>query len=476
MKSLPTHRTIDAIKILKSRFITSKEKICFTSLDDRNFSYGSYWHNAHQLAERLKAEGLKPGDVIAFILPNDISIPCCYLACAIGGFVACPIVDVLHSTMRCSLLKAIQPTLIIEELPVLDETLPPLDNVDFHISIDQDSPFIIFFTSGTTGEPKAIFQCLRGVIGSAKTFGHLTGLSEETRLYHILPMAYMAGFQNSMLAPFVAGGTIIEGPLFSPSVALDFWERPLRHKVNTLSIIPPIASALIRFTRSQEIIETVSSQIVQVQCTSAPIPDVLRKQFKYKFSMPLQDCYGITELGGPLTFQNEADSNSDYHFNLPIPEAEISLRGESSQKHLWVRSPYAMMGYFINGELIRPFDEDGFIDTGDLAIQVDGKLQITGREKDIIIRGGVNVHPARIESVLLEMDGVDEVAVVGKSHPFWGEQIVVCIVGNDSKPDLKEEVIKYCKESFAVHECPDQVRLLDQLPRNFIGKIQKNKL
>ena len=146
------------------------------------------------------------------------------------------------------------------------------------------------------------------------------------------------------------------------------------------------------------------------------------------------------------------------------------------RQELWIRSPFAMLGYMEGGGFERPFDDSGYMDTGDLAVMEAGRVAITGRKKDIIIRGGVNVSPVRIESVLSLMPELEEVAVIGMPHPFWGEQIVACIVPAGQVDRLEEKVHHFARERLGPAERPDVVRVVERLPRSFIGKILKNQL
>lgn len=434
----------NAVKIITDRFEKSGERIWYTSIDDYDFTYNDFWANAEKLAEKWAEEGLRKNDVIAFVLPNSFAVPCCYLACAIGGFVACPVVETLPESGIKELLDYVKPALLIRETPDICRNIG--ESVQsYDLEVDQDAPFLIMFTSGATGTPKAICHSFRSVVNSARAFAHLTNMSEKTRLYHILPMTYMAGFLNTMLSPLVAGASIVEGALFSPVSAMNFWTRPLKQKVNTLSIIPTAASALCRLTRDAETINNVRSSIEQIQCTSAPIPMALRQRFKKMFSLPLQDCYGITELGGPLTFQDFEDADDCGESSVPVPEIDISLR---SQSELWIRSPFSMLGYLEDGKLTRPFDGDGFMNTGDLALVKNGKIKITGRVKDIIIRGGINVSPSKLESVLSLMPDVDDVAVIGHEHDFWGEEIVACVIAVDKGQEMEQRFLNFAEKTW----------------------------
>lgn len=464
-----------AAEILAGRIEVSGDMPFITGLDGRAWSYADYWSKARGLAAAWREMGAEPGDVIAFRMANDVLLPCCYLSCAVGGFVACPIADNLHAELVDHVIRTVRPRLVIERIPEADAV------AGFgEIGGDASAPFVIMFTSGSTGLPKPICHSLDNVVGSAAAFARLTNMSADSRFYHILPMAYMAGFLNGMLAPFTAGGHIVAGPLFSPESALDFWRRPLAAGVNTLQLTPTIAAAVTRMTRGTEVVQQVRERIVQVQCTSAPIALDIRHKFMDKFGVPLQDCYGITELGGPLTFQDAADAADFNDFTRPAEAIELQVRRNEDRDELWIRSPFAMLGYPEDDGFVRPFDASGFMDTGDLASLVQGRMAITGRKKDIIIRGGVNVSPVRVESVLSLMPEVGEVAVIGAPHPFWGEQIVACVVPEGDAGNLGEKLVEkvqaFARQHLGPAERPDTIRVMEKLPRSFIGKILKNEL
>lgn len=454
---------------LARRFEDSWHDPAFETLEGKHLCYGDLWTTATWLSDSWKDADIVPGDIVAFRLENSWRIPCIYLACAIGGFVACPIVPSLKKSTMQENLADIKPALLIETLDLdvtyaNDRTLQ-----DTPADIDEMAPFLIMFSSGSTGKNKAICHCLKAVCGSASAFASLSGFNQQTRLYHALPMTYMAGFLNTMLAIFMCGGKIIEGPQFQMSAIADFWRHPLASDANVLSLIPPLAAAVCRLTRNQDTVRQVSQQFTQVQCTSASIQLDLRRRFLDKFELPLKDCYGMTELGGALTLQSDDDAKALANCSVPMPELDIRI---DDHQCLYIRSPFRMLGYLVDGELLSPFDDDGFLDTGDLATFDNGKLEITGRVKDIIIRGGINTSPARIESAISQFEGVDEVSVVGIPHSFWGEEIIACVIG-DAPTD---KILEYCRQILDTHEQPNRIITMDAFPRSFIGKILKADL
>lgn len=456
----------DSSELLLRKFTEHWQSIALTTVDGDDLSYGDLWCTASALAETWRDGGVQSGDIIAFKLPNSYRIPCIYLACAIGGQIACPIVPTLSDETASENLETVKPKRLITELDLPIVKAPALPEV---ASVDSKRPYLIMFSSGSTGRSKAICHSLEAVCGSANAFARRSGFNEETRLYHVLPMTYMAGFLNTLLSVLISGGRIIEGPQFAMANVADFWRFPMQSDANVLSLIPPLAATLCRLTRNPETIARVSTQFQQVQCTSQPIQTELRRRFLKKFSVPLQDCYGMTELGGALSLQSREDAEALNDDTILIEGPEVQIRGDGA---LWIRSPYSMLGYLRAGELEDIRDDQGFIDTGDLA-EFDGeRLTITGRVKDIIIRGGVNTSPARIESLISQAPGVSEVAVVGLPHDYWGEQIIACIVGDASETDL----LDYCRKVLDAHEVPDQIRIMDSLPRSFIGKVLKTDL
>ncbi len=465
----PNHQvTADPLTLhpLANRFKMSWHDPAFSTLDGRAITYGELWTTARFQAKNWRDEGLKAGDIVAFRLENSYRLPCLYLACAMANLIACPVVPTLAERTVQQNLDDLRPARFIDG--EIDLPIQPADQ-NASMQLDGRLPFLIMFSSGSTGKNKAICHNLNSVTGSADAFGRLSDFSSKTRLYHVLPMTYMAGFLNAMFAVFTQGGQVIEGPQFRMTSVADFWRHALSTNANALSLIPPIAAAACRLTRNQAVIDRVASQFSTAQCTSQSIPMDLRRRFFDKFSLPLQDCYGMTELGGALSLQSTADALGLNNRTHPMPEITLEIRDEGQ---LWVKSPFSMMGYLIDGELQRIDDERGFIDTGDLAVMTEGTLEITGRIKDIIIRGGINTSPAHIESVMSQINGVEEVAIVGRPHAFWGEEIVACLIGDAGEA----EIMAFCREHLAQHETPDRLVYMDSFPRSFIGKLLKREL
>jgi acyl-CoA synthetase (AMP-forming)/AMP-acid ligase II len=205
----------------------------------------------------------------------------------------------------------------------------------------------------------------------------------------------------------------------------------------------------------------------------------VRQQFLETFERPLQDCYGLTELGGPLTSQTPADARIEENVGYPVAGLDLKLvPSPYGDDELWIRSPFAMQGYLTESGLESPFDEAGFMATGDLARIESGKPHITGRSKDTIVRGGINVAPIMVENHLGRIEGVEEVAVVGVPDDFWGETIVACVIpAPETDPQgLKERIFSYAGKTLDTNLRPDRVVTMESFPRASTGKVQKHSL
>lgn len=162
-------------------------------------SYGALWANSQELAARWRREGLRAGNVVALSFPNHVGYFVSYLACAIGGFLACPIPDSHHPAVKRKLVAAAAPSLVVTEPPAIDPARSAIPDAD--ALAGPNRPLLLPFSSGSTGDPKPIALGLRGVLGAAESFGRLTELGEDTVLYHVRSSAGNASAGHDHAAP-----------------------------------------------------------------------------------------------------------------------------------------------------------------------------------------------------------------------------------------------------------------------------------
>ena len=463
----------------QNRFKENLNKTLLSTIDYGNLTYGQVWSNAEHICKIWKKTGAKSGDCIAFILNNNPSLLVSYIACAIGGFVANPINPTLNIKIIDSIIKLTKPKITLRNPPQLNKNINIVKENEIKITTNPDSSFFILSTSGTTGEPKGICHSLSSIMGSARDFAALSFMNKKTFMYHVLPMYYMAGFLNTFFAPILAGGRVIEGPQFSQSTMFGFWDHCIEKQANTLCLTPTIVSSLCYMARDKEKAKKNASGLISIHSTAGVLHKGIRQRFYKLFGKPLQDCYGLTELGGPLTIQTSVDSLTEHNSGRPMPSLTFSFRKNlTGDVEMWLKSPNIMKGYVSKDGMDLPIDDKGFMPTGDIAELKDGNLSITGRVKDVIIKGSENIYPFIIENEISPLDGVREVAVVGAVHEFWGEMIVGCIIPEQNIHHLVliKKLQKYCLQNLPASHQPDKWIFFKDFPRTVTGKIKKRLL
>jgi long-chain acyl-CoA synthetase len=443
--------------------------------DERAFSYGELHCQAAGMAVWLAAQGCRPGDSVALRLTNGWPFSVAYLACLLGRYRIIPVNPELNLADQQYILERTQPRIVLDDPGLLAGIRPQASDKPM-FDYPEDTVAAIFFTSGTTGRPKGVCHTLDSLVGNVVAFNRNQGLDSDTRLYHVLPMAYMAGFLNTLLSPWLAGGTVLLGPRFRPAHILQFWQRPLAWRANAIWLTPTLAAMLARMSRDGDIARQVGASLRLVFCGTAPLPEATRRAFHAAFGCALQESYGMSEVL-LVAAQTRAEAETGSGVGCLLPGVTTSLRvvPELHAEELVIHSPWALKNYLTEQGEASPLLADGGMPSGDLGAVNNASLRITGRLKDLIIRGGLNVSPAALEDVLLSEAGVAEAAVIGLPHDFWGEIIVAALVaeaGRDTAT-LQATLQARCQAELGEGMRADRYVWLAALPRASTGKIQK---
>jgi acyl-CoA synthetase (AMP-forming)/AMP-acid ligase II len=444
--------------------------------DHQTINYKELYELSSAIKDHLAFKGAQQGDTVALHLPNGLALAASYLTCIMGNYRFVPIsIDYTESTKQFILKQTSVKIILSDEDELLK--LKPNKVITPRFALKSNAVSSIFFTSGTTGQPKGVCHSLNSLVRNVLAFNQALGLDDTIRLYHCLPMTYMAGFLNSLLSPWIAGGTVLVGPRFSSREALDFWARPLKWKANTLWLTPTIASLLVRLNRNHQIASEVSSKIKTVFCGTAPLQDSIRTAFFETFGCQLQESYGMSEVLLVST-QTKEEATTKKNSGQLLPDIKITYRNVEgiNESEIIIHTPYVANGYVLENK-IEPLDiYNGGIKSGDLGVVHSGGLSITGRIKDIIIRGGINISPVAVENILLQIPEIVEVAVIAEPHSFWGESITACIVADNKSSELEYKIQEYCVNNLNEGMRPDRYIYMEKLPRSSTGKVQKQLL
>lgn len=343
-------------------------------------------------------------------------------------------------------------------------------------------PVQIQYTSGTTGFPKGALLHHHGLIQNGVDAMARGGMNQGDVFVHHMPLFHTTGCAILVLGGLATGCTMLLAPAFEPGMIVSVMER---EKTRFVLGVPTMIVAMLEEVRRSG--RDVSS-VRHIMCGGAMVPPPLCRAAKDVFGASIQIVYGQTETSPVLTQAWSDDSLEDLTETIgqPVKHTEISIQDPHSgailpigeQGEICARGYSVMLGYNDNPEATAAtIDKDGWLHTGDLGrMDARGYLKITGRVKEMIIRGGENLFPAEIENAMLEHDAISEIAVVGVPDEKWGEQ-VACFFRTAEPTQLTAAELKaFVRERLSPQKTPAYWVQVEDWPLTGSGKIRKFKL
>ena len=463
---------------LESTFERNASQRFLIAADGTETTYAQLLDQSRGIARNLIARGLKPGNRLMIQVENSGHLLALYLGCALSGMVACPVDPQLPPRRAATLKTRMAPALLIDDGELAKLLAAPAQPDAVLPELSDDADFLIVYSSGSTGEPKGIVHSLRSMTESALSFAALSGLNADSVVYHHFPMFYMAGIFNQFFCPLVAGGAIVIGPRFSKLQMLRFWEVPMRLGVNCLTLTPTMALSLAQLYRRDGQLLDHLSKYQAVVATGGPLYRSIAERFFDPFKVPLRGCYGVTEVGGSITFQSWEDALAFESTGSFDPGIEVIGGSQDKPAEVLVKTPFMAVAYLINGERTQVCDDKGYFHTGDLGYVSDGLLYFVGREHDLIKKGGEFVSTQLVEDLALRNAQVTDVAVVGAEDEYWGARLVLFYVpaANAAEPEVLAEFDRLFADGLRPIERPDKIIPVPWMPKSSIGKILKREL
>ena len=475
----------------------------------RSITYGQLAKSTGAIAANLTKAGLREGDRLAIYLPNGVdSIEACFAGLRAGAVIVPISYDAAEGEISYRLADAdcsaivttaerkelvakisrvanIAPTAIyagdsagqagtaMSDLAE-DTDTKPLDPED----IDRSS--FIIYTSGTTGRAKGVLLSLRGMLWiAASCWSPICELSSKDVLLSPLPLFHSYGLNLSVLSVLAVGATEHLMERFSPQLALDLMQSG---KFTIFPGVPTMFHYLLHRAR-----ETNVERLGNIRlCISAGaiMPATLNRAFEERFRTPLLDGYGITETSTMVTMNWLSGARPNGSCGLPVPGLAVRIVDPNTledvpfgdEGELIVRGPNLMQGYHNKPAETASALRKGWYHTGDLAkSDPSGYLTITGRIKELIIRGGQNIAPAEIEEVVVRHPQVKDCAVVGIKHATLGEVPCLFVVAKANELDVAS-LMDHCKAHLSYYKIPEATHLVSEIPRTGSGKIMRFKL
>jgi fatty-acyl-CoA synthase/long-chain acyl-CoA synthetase len=348
---------------------------------------------------------------------------------------------------------------------------------------DPDEAVMLQYTSGTTGRPKGVLLNHRSLVNVAKLTLEAVEVEAGSVCLNPLPMFHTAGCVIATLGPLWIGGTVVLVERFRPAPVL---EALRREDVSVLFYVPAILGALLE---CQRMASTPAPRLRVIMGGAANVPASMIENAETVFGALVVNLFGQTELAPVLSATRPSDSRSDQLTTVgrPLPRVECKVVDPTTNETLAVgeageicaRGYQQFLGYLNDHDATaRTVDADGFVHTGDLGtLDARGYLSITGRLKELIIRGGENISPAEIESVLVGHETVLDASVVGLPDERWGEVVAAAIRIRDCAHDgLKTEIVDFVGRRLAPFKVPARWFIVDALPLTPTGKVRKFEL
>jgi long-chain acyl-CoA synthetase len=479
----------------------------FLQYYDRTVTYDDFAGRVHRLADSLAARGVAPGEFVHVLVQNSPETLISYFAIQRIGAVAGPVNGWWKAPEVEYLLNDSKGrVLIIEDqyLPILDEIRERCPHLEVvievgdaprpeHLSFGElmdggdpaprdctsgdDETAYIFYTSGTTGNPKGVLLSHKNVVCDVEGFTEALKLREGMNMLIFLPLFHV----NAMLTCTFGlnmGHQIVLRKAFS---AREFWTVVEKYEVNFWSAVPAVYQILLRDKHRKDY--DLSSMEFGI-CGAAPLTEETMTAFQETFGCPIVEGYGLTEATCVSTINPRHGVRKVGSIGLPCPGQEVKILDDEGNEcapgepgEICIGGDVVMKGYFGRPEETAEAIVDGFLRTGDIAYRdEDGYIFIVDRKKDMIIRGGENIYPKEIDNLLAEHPKIQEAATIGVPHETWGEEVKVFVIAADESL-TPEEVIAYCEEKLAKFKVPRLVEILDEdFPRSPVGKVLKKEL
>ena len=489
--------------LLESQFPADRSAICLETPSGRQWTWDELDAESARCANLLCDRGVTPGDRVAVQVEKSPRALVLYLACLRAGAVYLPLNPAYPDRELDYFLGDAEPRAVVtrpespDPVAALCErhgagtplTLGARDDgtlveacrtmPDRFDTVERQPEDLaaLLYTSGTTGKPKGAMLTHANLFSNAEVLHAAWGFREDDVLLHMLPLFHTHGLFVACHTSLLNGTPMIFCQRFDATEACRLLPRA--------TVFMGVPTYYVRLLREAGFGAGQCANIRLFVSGSAPLLEQTFEEFRDRTGHTILERYGMTECGmstsNPLEGERRAGT-----VGPPLPGVDLRVSGEDGEPagtgdvgEIELKGPNVFSGYWRMPEkTAEDFTADGWFRSGDLGwLREDGYVAIVGRGKDLVISGGLNVYPKEIELLIDKLDGVVESAVIGLPHPDFGEQVTAVVVrAPDATGPNEQSVIDALKPDLAGYKVPKQVFLVEELPRNAMGKVQKGVL
>lgn len=451
--------------LLASRFPSDRSRPCFLLSGGATISYGGLETGAAHVAARLISEGVTPGDRVALQAEKSAEVIMIYLGALKAGAAFLPLNSAYTSGEVEYFLTDAEPKVFITDPTTWVRDAMAHAPLESTVSRDAADLACLIYTSGTTGRSKGAMLSHGSLAANALALHEAWGFTADDVLLHALPVFHVHGLFVALHCALLSGCPMVWLPKFVDAEVLAGLDQ-----ATVMMGVPTFYTRLLvnpDFTREK------AAGVRLFISGSAPLLPSTFAEFEERTGQRILERYGMSEAV-IITTNPLAGGRLPGSVGYPLPGVDLRIGGGEQTGVIEIRGPSVFSAYWRMPEkTAEEFTSDGFFITGDVGRRdPDGRVWISGRAKDLIISGGYNVYPKEIELVFDELPGVVESAVIGVPHPDFGEGVVAVVLGHGDEAAMIAE----SRRQLAAYKTPKQVVFLDELPRNAMGKVQKNLL
>jgi len=460
-------------------------------------TYDSLRQQVLAMADALASAGIRRGDRVAMALPNGLPAIVSFLAASIAG-TAAPLNPAYPYEEFLFFLKDTSARLLLcppAEAEYARSAAADLGITVFPVEMSaqgevhlKDAPrgvpatpptaddiALILHTSGSTGRPKRVPLRHSNLAVSAANIANTYTLSEDDVSLCIMPLFHIHGIMASAMSTLLSGGTVVLPIKFNP---LAFWRMVRDHGVTWYSGVPTMHKLVLARTREKP---TDSRSLRFIRSCSAPFSAETIHKMEEIFGVPFVEAYGMTEAAHQMTsnplpprHRKPGSVGVGAGIRITIMDAQGNHLGTDQRGEVVIQGANVFRGYENNPEANARSFVEGWFRTGDEGfLDADCYLHLTGRIKDIIIRGGENIAPHEIDEVLLKHPAVAAAVTFGFVHPILGEEVAAAVVLHEPESETESTLLKHCRDRLAEFKCPKKIYLVESIPTTATGKIRR---
>jgi long-chain acyl-CoA synthetase len=459
-------------------------------------SYGELLSAADRATAALAGLGIGKGSPFAFLSENRLELMTAYYAAARLGAVFVPVNPSLTAREVSHIVAHSEAVVLLHDAAmrqIAEQAAPPEKLRPYQIlaeggaarvtpaPVDPGEDFLIIYTSGSTGAPKAVlFDQAAEIAGNAALI-EMWNITERDVTLVALPLGFLYGLSTAAATGLQVGGKVVIQRRFHPGEVLEAFQE---HGVTVYHGVPTMFVMMLDYAEQNDL-KIDLSFIRLLICAGAPLSAELKARFAARFNKQIDDYYALTEVRPVFgRFADDATALPDGAIGRSAPGVTIRIVDPAGrelplveQGEILVQAPSTMKRYFKDEALTHAALQDGLFRTGDIGFRdAAGFYHLTGRAKDIIIRGGANIAPVEVENVIARHPAVQAAAVIGVADRKYGEVPVAFVIPRGGAELTPDAIAVHCRAELAEYKVPAAIRLLPEFPLGATGKVDKKAL